>query len=214
MSSNAQDRHRLGVSLIFEGSAEEAQALLETLMRYIENNPHFEAFEVSAVIVAAGLLDEGIESLDLGVRLYNSLYRAGIRTVGQLCSASRIQLEQALKPYWPTRSLEKALDEIESTLANQGLQLSDVGSESFELLSQPIEVLELPAATEGALLSADRTHGSIRAQENGAPMLHTRTIGGLIAHSAEHLQAIPNFGVGRVRHVQEALARHGLSLAD
>jgi DNA-directed RNA polymerase subunit alpha len=66
---------------------------------------------------ANGMDDILIEELELGVRSYNCLKRAGIATVGDLVQKSRGEL--AAIPNFGSKSI----DEVEETLAAQGLSL-------------------------------------------------------------------------------------------
>jgi DNA-directed RNA polymerase subunit alpha len=58
-----------------------------------------------------------IEELELGVRSYNCLKRAGIQTVGELIGKSEIEL--ASIPNFG----KKSIDEVVDTLAQRGLTL-------------------------------------------------------------------------------------------
>ncbi len=59
-----------------------------------------------------------IEELELGVRSYNCLKRAGIQTVGELVSKSEAELKRS-----PT-SASKSIDEVDRNLL-RGLRASD-----------------------------------------------------------------------------------------
>ena len=65
----------------------------------------------------AKLLEMGIDELELSVRSYNCLKRAGINTIGELISKTP---EEMMK----VRNLgKKSLDEVEEKLARLGLRL-------------------------------------------------------------------------------------------
>ena len=66
---------------------------------------------------ANGMDDHMIEELELGVRSYNCLKRAGIQTVGELVLKSRSELG-AIPNFG-----SKSIDEVEETLAARGLSL-------------------------------------------------------------------------------------------
>ena len=67
------------------------------------------------------LLDMTIEELDLSVRSYNCLKRAGINTVGELVRKTE---EEMMK----VRNLgKKSLEEVENKLKELGLSLSKAG---------------------------------------------------------------------------------------
>jgi DNA-directed RNA polymerase subunit alpha len=66
-----------------------------------------------------GLDDILIEELELGVRSYNCLKRAGIQTVGELVSKSEAELN-AIPNFG-----KKSIDEVIETLASRGLGLRD-----------------------------------------------------------------------------------------
>lgn len=66
---------------------------------------------------ANGMDDHMIEELELGVRSYNCLKRAGIQTVGELVLKSRSELG-AIPNFG-----SKSIDEVEETLAARGLGL-------------------------------------------------------------------------------------------
>ncbi|MEI6447057.1 MAG: DNA-directed RNA polymerase subunit alpha [Actinomycetes bacterium] len=70
-----------------------------------------------AVPSANGMDDHMIEELELGVRSYNCLKRAGIQTVGELVQKSRSELG-AIPNFG-----SKSIDEVEETLAARGLSL-------------------------------------------------------------------------------------------
>jgi len=71
----------------------------------------------AAVPSANGMDDHMIEELELGVRSYNCLKRAGIQTVGELVQKSRSELG-AIPNFG-----SKSIDEVEETLAARGLSL-------------------------------------------------------------------------------------------
>jgi DNA-directed RNA polymerase subunit alpha len=62
--------------------------------------------------------DHMIEELELGVRSYNCLKRAGVQTVGELVLLSRAKLS-AIPNFG-----SKSIDEVEETLAARGLSLA------------------------------------------------------------------------------------------
>ena len=66
---------------------------------------------------ANGMDDHMIEELELGVRSYNCLKRAGVQTVGELVLKSRSELG-AIPNFG-----SKSIDEVEETLAARGLSL-------------------------------------------------------------------------------------------
>jgi DNA-directed RNA polymerase subunit alpha len=73
-----------------------------------------------APIAAGGPLDDIlIEELELGVRSYNCLKRAGIQTIGDLLSKSEAELN-AIPNFG-----KKSIDEVIETLAARGLALRD-----------------------------------------------------------------------------------------
>lgn len=73
-----------------------------------------------APIAASGPLDDIlIEELELGVRSYNCLKRAGIQTIGDLLSKSEAELN-AIPNFG-----KKSIDEVIETLAARGLALRD-----------------------------------------------------------------------------------------
>jgi DNA-directed RNA polymerase subunit alpha len=67
---------------------------------------------------ANGMDDHMIEELELGVRSYNCLKRAGVQTVGELVLLSRAKLS-AIPNFG-----SKSIDEVEETLAARGLSLA------------------------------------------------------------------------------------------
>ncbi len=73
-----------------------------------------------APVVAGGPLDDFlIEELELGVRSYNCLKRAGIRTIADLLAKSEAELN-AIPNFG-----KKSIDEVIETLAARGLSLRD-----------------------------------------------------------------------------------------
>jgi DNA-directed RNA polymerase subunit alpha len=68
---------------------------------------------------AGGMDDILIEELELGVRSYNCLKRAGIQTVGELLQKSESEL--AAIPNFGRKSIE----EVVETLKARGLELRD-----------------------------------------------------------------------------------------
>ncbi|CAB5036985.1 unannotated protein [freshwater metagenome] len=74
----------------------------------------------AAPLAAGGPLDDIlIEELELGVRSYNCLKRAGIQTIGDLLSKSEAELN-AIPNFG-----KKSIDEVIETLAARGLALRD-----------------------------------------------------------------------------------------
>ncbi len=77
-------------------------------------------FGAGAPVVAGGPLDDFlIEELELGVRSYNCLKRAGIQTIADLLAKSEAELN-AIPNFG-----KKSIDEVIETLAARGLSLRD-----------------------------------------------------------------------------------------
>ena len=73
-----------------------------------------------APLATGGPLDDIlIEELELGVRSYNCLKRAGIQTIGDLLSKSEAELN-AIPNFG-----KKSIDEVIETLAARGMALRD-----------------------------------------------------------------------------------------
>ncbi len=84
------------------------------------DTPGVGAIPGAAPLVAGGPLDDIlIEELELGVRSYNCLKRAGIQTIGDLLSKSEAELN-AIPNFG-----KKSIDEVIETLAARGLALRD-----------------------------------------------------------------------------------------
>jgi len=84
------------------------------------DTPGVGAIPGAAPLVAGGPLDDIlIEELELGVRSYNCLKRAGIQTIGDLLSKSEAELN-AIPNFG-----KKSIDEVIETLAAHGLALRD-----------------------------------------------------------------------------------------
>ena len=98
-----------------------AQILIENLNMFVEltNNEVPIIEPVAEAETSEKKLDMSIEEMDLTVRAYNCLKRAGINTVAELVQRNK---EDMIK----VRNLgRKSLEEVEEKLANMGLKLQD-----------------------------------------------------------------------------------------
>ncbi len=129
---HATDLDRLVLEIWTDGSVRPEEALQEASRLLID---HFRLFAGIADETSAGaafsvaedpdkarLMVMPIEELDLSVRPYNCLKRAGIQTVGDLVKKSEEEVA-AVKNFG-----RKSLDEVKDKLAAHGLSLRAVGA--------------------------------------------------------------------------------------
>ena len=78
------------------------------------------------IVDQSAVSDRAIENLDLSVRVFNSLKRTGITTVGEVLEL----LEKGDEAVMSIRNFgEKSLDELKERLQEKGLRYVDFGSD-------------------------------------------------------------------------------------
>lgn len=114
-------------------SLEEVERKLEMMGLSFQANPE-EDFPIMGDIVDGGLgimepdhVDMTIEELDLSVRTYNMLKRAGLNTVGQILKLTKADLSE-IRFMTP-----RCADEVVAKLATMGLSLTGAGDSDFDL---------------------------------------------------------------------------------
>lgn len=137
-------------------------------------------------------LESSVNDLELSVRSANCLFYAKIHTVGELVQRTEQDL---LK----TKNLgRKCLKEIKECLADHGLHLKGWWTESAE----PVFGLDSPTLALGLSyrIARDLRWGNIE------------TVGQLIKRTPRDLVRMNGIGVGTVKVIKAALAKHGLQL--
>jgi DNA-directed RNA polymerase subunit alpha len=126
---HAADYDRLVLEVWTDGSIRPEEALQESARQLIENFRLFAGTAAGPEVAAGAPADETnkvvtmpIEELDLSVRPYNCLKRAGINTVGDLLQRTEDEIVN-VKNFG-----RKSLDEVKEKLAGLGLELRRRGA--------------------------------------------------------------------------------------
>lgn len=165
----------------------------------------------SMIVEKGGISQESylcmtIEDLDLSVRSYNCLKRAGIETVGDL-------IEKTLDDMMKVRNLgRKSLEEVERKLAMMGLSFKENPTEEIPLMGIVVEgglgVIE-PDYTDWTIEELDL---SVRSY-NCLKRTGINTVGELIQKTEEDLSKVRNLGSSCIKEIENKLATLGLSLS-
>jgi len=165
----------------------------------------------SLVVEKGGLSSDSylrmtIEDLDLSVRSFNCLKRAGIETVGDL-------VEKTHDDMMKVRNLgRKSLEEVEHKLAMMGLSFKENPVEEIPLMGDVIEgglgVIE-PDYTDWTIEELDLSVRSYNCLKRAG----INTVGELIQKTEEELSKVRNLGYPSIKEIKTKLATLGLSLS-
>lgn len=147
-----------------------------------------------------------IEDLDLSVRSFNCLKRAGIETVGDL-------VEKTLDDMMKVRNLgRKSLEEVERKLAMMGLSFKETPAEEVPIMGDVIEgrleVIE-PDYSDWTIEELDLSVRSYNCLKRAG----INTVGELIQKTEEELSKVRNLGYPSIKEIKNKLATLGLSLS-
>lgn len=147
-----------------------------------------------------------IEEMDLSVRSYNCLKRAGIETVGDLISKT---MDDMMK----VRNLgRKSLEEVEHKLAMMGLSFQESPEDDTPIMGEVIEGGLGVMETDYSDMTIEELDLSVRSY-NCLKRANINTVGELLQKTEEDLFKVRNLGHPSIREIKAKLASMGLSLS-
>ena len=147
-----------------------------------------------------------IEEMDLSVRSYNCLKRAGIETVGDLISKT---MDDMMK----VRNLgRKYLEEVEHKLAMMGLSFQESPEDDTPIMGEVIEGGLGVMETDYSDMTIEELDLSVRSY-NCLKRANINTVGELLQKTEEDLFKVRNLGHPSIREIKAKLVSMGLSLS-